>query len=369
MFGFILMLPAIFLIVFGYFMDWQDFRSFNFYDFLGGQFQENLDVYFKDKIPIYSRLSYLKTNIDILTGQTISNRVLVRNFQLTKIFKPISYDKSDLFVKHVNSFVKNLNKPLYYLIIPSKLQLNESPLKFYSDIEKKNNLYDYLNNNLDYRFTPLDYAILFENSKEVNAYYRTTDQLNSYGAYMLYSSCIKGLGLKPYDMQNFKIYHLVRDYYGDLYSRKFYNNIKSDTIDIFKYCGKDIDFEVESINVEGNISKRNTIYDISRINDFRKINVIFGKKAVLKHVKTNLEAKEQILIFADRFINELMQFFSLHYKKITVVDLHDIFYSKSEVFEEIRKIKTDEYDRILFIYGIESLNDDEQFRNLKYFRR
>ena len=59
--------------------------------------KEQCPVYFKDKIPIYNRLSYLKTNIDILTGQTISNRVLVRNFQLTKIFKPISYDKSDLF--------------------------------------------------------------------------------------------------------------------------------------------------------------------------------------------------------------------------------------------------------------------------------
>ena len=362
--------PVIYLTFFGYFLDWRYFKNFNFRDFFAGEFQGNFNDYFKDRLPVYGKLSFLKTDLDVLTGQTISNGVLIRDSQLTKINKPMDDDKTYLFSKHVISFSKRYDKQLYYLFIPSKSQLNYNFLQLYGETDKKSeNLYDELKRYLPVCFKPLDYGILFENSKEINAYYRTIDQLNSYGAYFIYSSCIKNLDKKPYDMEHFKIYHVVRNYYGELCSKNFYRNVRPDNIDIFRYCDNNISFSVEEMDLNGDISKRNTIYDLSRANDFRKTDVIFGSDAILKNVETNVEDKEKILIFADRFIDSLMQFFSLHYKKITVVNLHNIFYSrKNDVFRKFDDIKINDYDRILFIYGIESLNDDEQFRNLKYFR-
>lgn len=352
------------MVCFGKFIDWTYFKGFNFRDFLGGEYQENFNDFFKDKLPVYNRLTFLKNNFDILTGQTVSNGVLVRGQELTKIHKLPNEGKFDLFSLHVMRFAQDLKKQAYYLFIPSKLQLNDSVFKFYGDSEIKDEI-----ERLKKKYLiPLENNILYENSKEVSPYYRTSNRLNSYGAYLLYCSNMKKLGKNVYDIENFNIHHVVDDYYGELYSKNFGRNINPDTIDIFKFNGKDIDFSVEETYGNGTVLKRKTIYDLDRINDYDKTHVIFGGNAVLKEVETNLEEKEKLLIFSDDSINNLMQFFPLHYKKITVVNLHEIYYSKDEVFEKLKNIKKNDYDKILFIYQIESLNDDEQFRNLKYFK-
>ena len=119
---------------------------------------------------------------------------------------------------------------------------------------------------------------------------------------------------------------------------------------------------------DGKVLQRNTIYDISKIYDFDKTNLIFGSKAVVKHVETNFNEGENLLIFADEYINNFMQFLSLHYKKITVLNLSVIKQLKHKNLLHLANINLNDYDKILMLYGIESLNDDEQFLNLKYFK-
>ena len=352
------------MVCFGKFIDWSYFKEFNFRDFLGGEYQESFNDFFKDKLPVYNKLTFLKNNFDVLTGQTVSNGVLVRGQELIKIHKLPNEGKIELLNLHTYRFSKDLDKQCYYLFIPSKLQLTDSVFKFYGDSELK----DEIDLSKRQNFILLESNILYENLKEVNAYYRTSNRLNSYGAYLLYRSNMKKLGKNVYDIENFNIHHVVDDYYGELYSRNFSKNINPDTIDIFKFNGKDIDFNVQEIYANGTVLKRNTIYDLGRINDYDKTHVIFGGNAVLKDVETNLEEKEKLLVFSDDSINNMMQFLPLHYKKITVVNLREIYYSKDEVLKKIKTINKNDYDKILFIYQIESLNDDEQFRNLKYFK-
>ena len=55
------------------------------------------------------------------------------------------------------------------------------------------------------------------------------------GAYILYSSNMKKLGQDAIDLQNFDIQHMVSKYYGNLYSKKVYENVSFDMLDVFKY--------------------------------------------------------------------------------------------------------------------------------------
>ena len=367
-FVFILIWPIIFYIFFGYFLDWRYFREFNFRDFYSGEYQEYFSNYFKDRLPIYSRMASLKPNADVLTGQAVSNGVFLQEKELIKIHKLPSNKKLGLFCDIVNNFAKNVKIPIFYLIIPSKFQVNGSSFNFYSEYEMRRDIKMFFNNNLNFDVVGLDDAVLFENSKEINSFYRTSSKINSMGAYLLYKSNMKKLGQDAIDLQHFKIFNVVDSYYGELFSKNFIKRVYPDVVDVFKYVKKNVKFNVEEVFNNGSVKRRNTIYDISKVDDFNKLNLVFGSNAPMKKVETNLKGKEHILIFADDFINNFMQFLSLHYRKITVVNLYEMLYAKNSVQKRIYDINLGNYDKILLIYGLESLNLDEQFQNLKFFK-
>lgn len=367
-FSVILIFPVVFFVFFGFFLDWTDFKPFKLKEFYNGEFQENFSDYFKDKIPVYNKIAALKLNTDILAGQAIFNGVFLQDNELIKISKPPTFSRVSYFCESLNKFFADSNKSIYYLIIPSKLQVNGAMLKIYSDVEKFNDTKIFLEKKLNSKIIELDDSALFENSKEINPFYKTIDSLNSMGAYILYSSNMKKLGQDAIDLQNFDIHHMINKYYGNLYSKRFMKNVGFDMVDVFKYNLKDVNFDVEEIYSDGTTKKRNTIYDLSKINDFYKHNVVFGGPAAVKTVETSLNEKEKILIFADKYINNFMQFFSLHYKKITVVNLAYFSNLKPNMLNKLKNINLNEYNKILFVYGIESLKDFEQFFNLKYFK-
>ena len=57
----------------------------------------------------------------------------------------------------------------------------------------------------------------------------------------------------------------------------------------------------------------------------------------IKNIETNFEEGENLLIFADEHINNFMQFLSLHYKKITVLNLQIMKHLKYIDFENLAK--------------------------------
>ena len=179
---------------------------------------------------------------------------------------------------------------------------------------------------------------------------------------------MKKLGQDAIDLQHFKVFNVVDSYYGELFSKNFIKRVYPDIVDVFKYVEKNVKFNVEEVFANGVVKRRNTIYDMSKIDDFNRLNLVFGNNAPMKNVETNLKDKENILIFSDDVINNFMQFLALHYRKITVVNLYEMLDAKTSVQKKIREINLGNYDKILLVYGVESLNFDEQFQNLKFFK-
>ena len=62
--------------------------------------------------------------MDILAGQAIFNGVFLQDSELIKISKPPTFSRVTYFCEALNKFFADSNKSLYYLIIPSKLQVN-----------------------------------------------------------------------------------------------------------------------------------------------------------------------------------------------------------------------------------------------------
>lgn len=367
-FNILLLFPLFYFIVFGVLLDWRNLREFNFKDFLNGDYQKSFNDYFKEQIPIYSNIAASKPNFNILTGQTVFNGVFLQNDELIKISKLPNFNIIDYFCNSVNSFFKKFNKPVYVLIMPTKFQVNCSSLNASPEFKMGKEIKMKLNQNLNAEIIKLDDGVLFEKSKEINSFYRTSSRLNSMGAYLLYSRNMKKLGQDAIDLQNFNIFHFVDCYYGELYGKNFSNSVVADVIEIFKYVGKNTNVNVREIKNNAKDRVRSTIYDLTRINDSDKSKIVFGEDSALKDVETSFKEKEKLLIFADDFVNNMMQFLALHYSKITVVNLNEIFYLKQQNLKKIKNINVKDYDKVLFIYNLKSLTAYEQFLNLNYFK-
>ena len=367
-FNILLIFPLFYFVVFGVLLDWRNLREFNFKDFLNGDYQKSFNDFFKEQIPIYSNLAASKPNFDVLTGQNVFNGVFLQNDELIKINKFPNFNSIDCFCKSINSFFKKFNKPIYVLIVPTKFQVNCSSLNFSTEYKLGKEINERLNQNLNSEIVKLEDGVLFEKSKEVNSFYRTSSRLNPMGAYFLYSRNMKKLGQDALDLQHFNIFHFVDGYYGELYNKNFNSSVVADVIEIFKYTGQNVNFTVKETKNNAQEQLRSTIYDLTKINDSNKKNIVFGSDCVIKDVETSFKEKEKLLIFADDFVNNMMQFLALHYSKITVINLNEIFFLKQNILSKFKNINIKNYDKILFIYNLESLTDYEQFLNLNYFR-
>ena len=59
----ILTLPTVFMLAFGYFLNWEQYKHFKVYDFFMGEYQEELKCFLKEDIPVYVGFAFLKPNI------------------------------------------------------------------------------------------------------------------------------------------------------------------------------------------------------------------------------------------------------------------------------------------------------------------
>lgn len=343
------------------------FSEFSVSKFLHGQYQKDISESFNKNIRIYRPIKFMKTHFDILTGKSFSDGVYIKDSSLIQI--PQLPNSSDLkyVAEKVNEFNEKTGRSIYSLIIATKSQIDNDQLVSYafkSDESKIISEYhDFLNNNifkLDAN-TPLTYI------KGMDAFYKTDSRLTGLGSFLIYNYNMKQLGASPFSMRQFDIEHVESDFYGELYNKILYSNIDSDIIDLFHCNAYSVNVKVDSIYSDINISHRSTIYDLSQKANTDKINIVFGESVPIKDVTTNSKSKNSILIFADRNIDSLIQFFAIHYSKITVVNLSEFNESWDNLRTSIEKINSTHYDHVLFGYGIESLKNIYQFDNLKNF--
>ena len=349
----ILTLPTVFMLAFGYFLNWEQYKHFKVYDFFMGEYQEELKCFLKEDMP----------NIENISNQKLLNGVFLKDGDLVKINN--NNEKFDDFSKTIpkfKSFFNRTDKPIYFLIIPSKN----------SFIEKKSE--DFINGlkrDFDSTFQKnvsfVQTKSFFNKIKEISPYYRTSEKINGFGAYLIYCDLVKEIGEKSVDYANFSIYTVVDDYFGELYNKNFKDKIQPDVIEIYKHYYLNIKTSVKEIDFMGKTRSRDTIFDVSYINDSNRFNLIFGKPSLIKDVRTNLKNKDRVLIFCDENVNNLMQFLTLNFSQITLVNLNDFFYVKQNVFDKINLFKANGYDKIFFIYGYNNFTVYDQFNNLKYF--
>ncbi len=341
--------------------------EFGISKFLHGDYQKDVSECLNKNMYIYIPMKAIKTHFDMLTGKSFANGVYIKDSSLTKIPQFPNISNLESVAEKINKFNDRTNQPIYSLTITTKTQIDNDQFMSYIFKGDESSLISEYNNLLKNDISKLDAITPLTYIKNMDVYYKTDSRLTGLGSFLIYNYNMKQFGVSPFSMRQFNIEHAVNNFYGELYNKILYSNVNSDTIDLFHYNGYVVNGNVDSIYSDRNVSHRTTIHDLSRKFYNDKINIVFGEAAPIKNVTTNSKSKNSILIFADRNIDSLIQFFAIHYVNITVVNLAECSDLGDSLKNSIEKINSTPYDQVLFAYGIESLTNTDQFDFLKKF--
>lgn len=161
------------------------------------------------------------------------------------------------------------------------------------------------------------------------------------------------MNLTHYEKSDFNVEKATDSFQGTLYSKTFDDKVKKD--EIFYYKNKNSENVITKKN--GEIHKG--IFYTEYLSQKDKYASFLGENTgFLKVLNSNKKGK--LLLIKDSYANTLMQFLSLEYGEITVVDLR---YAK---ISELKSINRDNYESILILYNALSYYTDSNVTKLMY---
>ena len=201
------------------------------------------------------------------------------------------------------------------------------------------------------------YAVLSAHQNEY-IYYRTDHHWTSYGAYLGYTALAKSLNLKAATHDMFNIEHVANDFLGTLYSKALCHEDFADAIDLYTYSQGDPVSEV--VRYMGkNTQTYSSLFFRENLEGKDKYTVFLGQNAPVVKINTNIKNGKKLIVFKDSYANSIMQFLTLHYEEIAVVDLRYLNVPLSEY-----QIDLNDYQQALFLYNVGTFTDDQSMRKL-----
>lgn len=189
-------------------------------------------------------------------------------------------------------------------------------------------------------------------------YYRTDHHWTSYGAYLGYTALAKPLNFKAVSHDMFNIEHVANDFLGTLYSKALCHEDFADTIDLYTYSQGDPVNEV--VRYMGkNTQTYSSIFFRENLEGKDKYTVFLGQNTPVVKINTNVKNGKKLIVFKDSYANSMMQFLTLHYEQITVVDLRYLNMPLSEY-----DVDMNDYQQALFLYNVGTFTGDQSMRKL-----
>ena len=182
-------------------------------------------------------------------------------------------------------------------------------------------------------------------------FYRTDHHWTSYGAYVGYNALSKNLGYKAVSRDMFNIEHVSHNFLGTLYSKVLYGEQWEDGIDLYSYVPGDTVTDV--VKCAGDTTATySSLFFRDSLEEKNQYEVFLGRNTGVVHIHTNVNNGKKLLVFKDSFANSMMQFLSLHYEEITLVDLRYL----TKPLEEY--LYVEDYQQALFLYNVGNFTDD-----------
>lgn len=254
----------------------------------------------------------------------------------------------------INDFCSGYKGTAYFAAVPTSTGVYDSYLPEYLRNNTESMQINSLYSELDGNIREIDAYNILKMLNENYIYYRSDTKWTSYGAYCVYRTVIQKLGFSPTAYDKYTIDHVADDFRGNLYARTFYSDVKPDIIDIYRYPdGANIisctgcDNDMKSFSGE--------LYDKSLLDSDDMYDMYLGEKRPLVKIRTTVNNERRLLVIKDSFADCFIPFLTQHYSEIDVVAPE---YMEGSVEDFV---DPEDYEQILFLFGIDSMDDEKLF--------
>lgn len=336
----------------------QQFPKFTFERLFKGRFTREYEKYISDQMAFRDFWIGIKTNCERLLGKRDSNGVFLgKNGQLMQDFKsPESEDikRRARKIKEFASMVPNVKT--YFMLIPDSVKVLEEQLPPFATPADQLVYINKVKNILGDDVKFIDVYDALSSKKSEYIYYKTDHHWTLHGAYYGYRELTKAMGLEAWEKEDFNIEKVADDFYGSLYSKSGFRNLKPDSIELFipkkksptrvwyydKSEGSNLPFVMENL-------KKKDKYTV----------FLDGNHSLIKLTTFN-RSNRKLLIIKDSFANCFIPFLTRHFNEIYAVDLR--YYNDS--LKDF--IESKEINDVLILYSVNTFFQDPSIENITW---
>lgn len=333
---------------------------------ISGEFFYNFENYIKECVPKKQEIRQLATGAEKMLGRyEFGNTYVGQNMLLEKVEKP-NYELVNKNIEAISAFTQKNRIPVYSVIVPTKVAIMQQQLPKYTELIDQKNFIEKVCNKFSGVVSCVDiYPTLFAHQNEY-IYYKTDEKLTSLGNYYGYKAIISRLGKIPKPIDDFKMWFVCHDYYGETYKNCGYTKIDSDIITIFKYTNKSYSFNVEHNDLGVQFFN---LYSQDAIDNQQWDNVFLGGYSDDITIRTqksqgrslnNDRYKLSLLVIGDESALGFLPFLALHYDEIRFLNIENM--SPEEIFQ----IDANYYGQIAFVYSFNTFSNTDIPSKIKY---
>lgn len=326
-----------------------------------GSLLDKIEKKVNNTFPLKESFIEVKANIDNLFGRIEYNDIYVTDNSL--FVNPIikNQETLDNNINAINKFSQkySANSNIKIMIVPTALEFAKKSLPKYISSIDQNKVIKEIYQKLPligfvdayYALSPIDYNYIF---------YKTHNSWTSLGSYHGYRALSRSLGYRPISIDLFDIEHISYDFVGNMSSKANIHPHFKDTIDIYYYSiGDTINQLIIDIGPQQHAVS--SMFFKEYINKPSKHNVFLGEDANIITIDTILENNKKLLIFKDELSDTLIQFLSIHFQQITLIDLN--------LFTEdiLDVIDMSNYQQVLLLYDFDNFINNKNISNIINF--
>ncbi|WP_244834236.1 DHHW family protein [Clostridium sp. BJN0001] len=330
--------------------------KFSLESFISGDFTSSYTKYLSDQFIGRDFFISLKSRLEIFEGKTESNGVFIgKGHYLIEDFEKTDEDVTEEKINAINKFAQdNKSIKMSFLLSPTATSIWSDKLPKYAPVDSQREYMDSVKSELDDNVKFIDVYDEFIKNKNKDLYYKTDHHWTTDGAFIAYKKMCEDLSIEAKDEDYYEKMCATDNFYGSLYSKIGAKIGGPDSI--YLYVPKEDDVVATYQDDEKKIA---SLYSNDSLDEKDKYQVFTKGNHTLINIKTLSESKKNLLIIKDSYANSFLPFLTPHYANIDVVDLR--YYTDN--LEEL--IKSDGITDVLFLYNVNTFNEDSSILNLQ----
>ena len=323
---------------------------------MNGEFQDKLETYLSDQMPLRDGLYALKVDYERLMMKTYQNGVyFADDGYLIQEYKqnPVQINNN---VTYINDFAKNVDVPITFMLVPTASAVLSDSLPAGCLNDDQLDSAELIKSKLDSKIdliTPYDRLKAAAGDRQL--FYRTDHHWTAQGAYEGYCELMKALGKEPasadYEYDTFS-----GEFYGTLYSKAPSAVQKADTFTAPKNASGE--YKVEFAKEQEDPRTLIGMYDVTKLETKDKYATLFGGNFSHFTIKSNAANNEHILVIKDSYANAVLPYLADSFSTIDVVDMR-YYHMEEQTVSEL--IKAEGITQVVLLYNMDFFNSDNNF--------